>query len=290
MSIKKATPNKTMGYDTAPDVDEGYTPDIRVVDVQDIEVNSWNPNAMDLQNFNMLVETVRKEGMNQPIMVREDKDKPGKFQLVDGEHRFKASKMAGLKKIMVVVVPFSDDLAKMRTISMNHIRGEYIPLRMAKLLADLQKDYSEEEIRRMTGIREEEFSNLQTLLEVPEPDFDGTVTISALEVSRPIHVNLLLMPDEYGKYEEAMQLAMTMAGDLVVPLVGDQVSAYDQAMRLAFGLTGVKLRNLGLAIVCEVFNSIPMELKKDLIEKSKAQFKAFTEKQDAEAAESVPAA
>lgn len=288
MSVKKVVPNKTMAYDQAPDIDEGYTPDIRVVDITDIEVNSWNPNAMDLQNFNMLVETVRKEGMNQPIMVREEKDKPGKFQLIDGEHRFKASKMAGLKKIMVVVVPFSDDLAKMRTISMNHIRGEYIPLRMAKLLADLQADYSEEEIRRMTGIREEEFANLQTLLDVPEPVFEGTVTISSLEVSRPIHVNLLLMPDEYGKYEEAMQLAMTMAGDLVVPLVGDQVGAYDQAMRLAFGLTGVKLRNLGLAIVCEVFNAIPMELKKELVEKSKQQFKAFTDKEDEQASLAGP--
>lgn len=256
-------------------VEKDYTPDVRVVDVASIEVNEWNPNAMDMETFNILVETVRAEGMNQPVLVREKPGEEGTYQLVDGEHRFKASKAAGLKKIMVIVVPYSDDMAKMRTISMNHIKGEYIPLKMAKLLAELQETYSEDEIRRMTGVREEEFANLINLLDVPEPVFEGSVEISSMEVIRPIPVNILLMPDEHESYESAMNLAIAMSGDSVIPMVGEQVGAYDNAMRTAFGITGAKLRNLGLAVVCEVFNAMPADQKKELVEKSKLRFKAF---------------
>lgn len=265
------------------DISKDYEPDVRVVDINLIDVNDWNPNAMDMETFNILTETVRKEGMNQPILVREKAGKKGeeiRYDLVDGEHRFKASKAAGLKKIMVVVVPYTDDMAKIRTISMNQIKGEYIPLKMAKLLAELQETYSEEEIRRMTGVREEEFSNLMNLLDVPEPVFEGSVEISSMEVVRPIPVNLLLMPDEHGSYEEAMNLAIIMGGDAVVPVVGEQVGAYDNAMRQAFGITGAKLRNLGLAVICEVFNALPKEQKEELVGKAKQRFKAFISSDD----------
>lgn len=268
---------KSKKPETLPEITKDYEPDIRVVPVADIEVNDWNPNAMDMETFNILVETVRKEGMNQPILVREKQGEEGKFELIDGEHRFKASKAAGLQKIVVIVVPYSDSMAKVRTISMNNIRGEYIPLKMAKLLAELQEEYSEEEIRRMTGVKEEEFANLLNLLDVPEPVFEGSVEISSMEVTRPIPVNILLMPDEHESYESAMELAIAMSGDAVVPLVGDQVGAYDNAMRTSFGVTGAKLRNLGLAVICEVFNALPAEQKKELVEKSKMRFQAFQE-------------
>lgn len=268
---------KSKKPETLPEITKDYEPDIRVVPVADIEVNDWNPNAMDMETFNILVETVRKEGMNQPILVREKQGEAGKFELIDGEHRFKASKAAGLQKIVVIVVPYSDSMAKVRTISMNNIRGEYIPLKMAKLLAELQEEYSEEEIRRMTGVKEEEFANLLNLLDVPEPVFEGSVEISSMEVTRPIPVNILLMPDEHESYESAMELAIAMSGDAVVPLVGDQVGAYDNAMRTSFGVTGAKLRNLGLAVICEVFNALPAEQKKELVEKSKLRFQAFQE-------------
>src|SRR5574343_211733 len=91
---------KTFGYDQAPDINEDYVPDLRVVDVDAIDVNEWNPNAMDLETFNTLVDAVKKEGMNQPVMVRLSKTE-GRYELIDGEHRFKATKVAGLKKIMV---------------------------------------------------------------------------------------------------------------------------------------------------------------------------------------------
>lgn len=276
MSVKTVKAKKS--EEQAPAViDKDYAPDVRLVPVANIEVNDWNPNAMDMETFNILVETVRAEGMNQPVLVREKKDEPDRYELIDGEHRFKASRAAGIKNIMVIVVPYTDDMAKMRTISMNHIKGEYIPLKMAKLLAELQESYSEEEIRRMTGVKEDEFTNLINLLDVPEPVFEGSVEISSMEVIRPIPVNILLMPDEHESYEAAMNLAISMGGDSVIPMVGEQVGAYDNAMRTAFGITGAKLRNLGLAVVCEVFNALPADQKKELVEKSKLRFKAFQE-------------
>ena len=50
---------KSKKPETLPEITKDYEPDIRVVPVADIEVNDWNPNAMDMETFNILVETVR---------------------------------------------------------------------------------------------------------------------------------------------------------------------------------------------------------------------------------------
>ncbi len=240
--------------------------DIRLVDVNSLDTNTWNPNAMEQEMLDILAETVKEEGMVQPVLVRPHPDLEGRFMVVDGEHRFRASKMAGLKQIAVVVVPYDDTTAKIRTISMNQIKGNYVPLKMAKLLAELQDIHTPAEIRRMTGIKEDEIKSLSKLLEVPDIDFNaGGPSLSSNDVSRPIQVNIMLMPDEHGTFEEAMIKAMELAGPKVIPLVAEEVMEYDKAMKGAFGLAGTKLRNVGMATICAVFNAMPQEQKEEII-------------------------
>jgi ParB-like chromosome segregation protein Spo0J len=49
-----------------------------------------------------LVDTIKAEGVNQPVLFRERMG--GGFEIVDGGHRWKAARMAGLKRIAVVLV------------------------------------------------------------------------------------------------------------------------------------------------------------------------------------------
>ena len=249
--------------------------DIIVADIDDIETNNYNPNVMEQEVFNTLSEHIESDGkMVQPVLVRENPIEDGpRYMVVDGEHRFRASKMAGLKEIAVIVVDYTEDEAKFKTISMNQLRGNYIPLKMAKLLVDLQERYNDSDIKRLTGIDADEMISLTELLEVPDIDFGDAPVISLDTVERPIQINLMLMPDEASSYMEAMTKAMELGGESITPLVGEEVGQYDYAMTTSMGVVGVMLRNIGLSTICKVFNSIPKEQKEELILQHKPEVK-----------------
>src|SRR5262245_39444528 len=205
--------------------------DFRLVPVDDVEKNAYNPNDVEAEFFEAIVSQVKDEGMNQPILVRPAPENPGKFLIVDGEHRWKAAKIAGKQRIGVIVVPFDEKRAKVRTLSMNNLRGQNIPIKLARLLVDLHKDYSSQEIRQMTGIGEDAQTSVLELLQVPEFNPSDGIKISTQDVERPISVSLMLLPDEHGAYTTAMKKAMKLMGDDVTALIGNEVAHYDQAMK-----------------------------------------------------------
>lgn len=240
--------------------------DFRMVDIDRIEPNDYNPNDMEAELFEAIVEQVKDEGMNQPILCRENPDKEGFFLIVDGEHRWKAAKIAGKKLIAIVVVAFDPTTAKVRTLSMNHLRGQNIPIKLARLLVDLHKVYSAADIRKMTGIGEKDQQSVLELLKVPDFKATDGVHLKPQNVQRPVQVHIALLPDEGNVYTKAMKRAMNLCGEDVVALIGHEVTNYDQAMKAAMGLAGAKLRNVALALICETFNSLPADQKKALAE------------------------
>jgi ParB/RepB/Spo0J family partition protein len=235
--------------------------DFRIVPIENVEPNNYNPNDMEVEFFETLVAQVKAEGMNQPILVRPKPGFPDKFLIVDGEHRWKGAKIAGLKKIAIIVVSYDETVAKVRTLSMNNLRGQNIPIRLARLLVDLHKVYTVAEIRSMTGIGEDQQISVLELLKVPDFNPSDGIAISVEKVERPIAVNLMLMPDEFGAYTTAMKKCMKIAGDDVTALIGHEVKDYDLAMKAGMGIAGAKLRNVALAVICGTFNSLPKDLQ-----------------------------
>lgn len=238
--------------------------DFRMADVNLIEPNEYNPNDMEAEFFETIVSQVKAEGMNQPVLCRLNPAKPGWFLIVDGEHRWRAARIAGKKQIAIIVVPFDELKAKVRTLSMNNLRGSNIPIRLARLLVDLNKTYTAAEIRAMTGIGEENQVSVLELLNVPMFNPSDGVKLSAADVERPIQVSLLLLPDEHGAYSTAIKKAMKLMGDDVTALIGHEVADYDQAMKAAMGIAGAKLRNVALAIICETFNKMPKDMQLEI--------------------------
>lgn len=250
--------------------------DFRIVEVDDLVFNDYNPNAMEQELFESLTDQVKEEGgVSQTLLVRPHPEQKGKWLVVDGEHRGKSAKIAGVKRLLAAVVPFVDSKAKLKTLSMNNLRGQAIPIRLAHLLVDLQKTYTQEEIARFTGIGMDKQIDVLKLLEVP--DFsdmgDDTVEISADTVERPVQVSLLLMPDEKGSYDQAMTKAMGIAGADVTPLIGQEVKDYHEAIGEGMGIVGVKLRNVALATICRAFIDMPEEFKAKVAEKVREKLK-----------------
>ena len=263
--------------------------DFRLVPINDVEANDYNPNDMEAEFFESIVAEIKARGMPQPILCRPNPAKEGKFLIVDGEHRWKGSKMAGRKRIAIVVVPYTETEAKVRTLAMNSLRGNNIPIRLARLLVDLNKSYTATEIRSMTGIGEDTQISVLDLLKVPDFNPSDGVKLSAAEVQRPVQVTLLLMPDEHSAYTTAMKKAMKYAGDDVTALIGHEVAEYDQAMKAAMGIAGAKLRNVALSVICATFNALPKEMQAEIAGKA---HKAIYDKlaDDAEVKEAKKAA
>lgn len=142
------------------------------ISVEKIKPNEYNPNVMTKRVFDILVKNIKEEGaMLQPILVTKD------LMIIDGEHRWKASKEAGLEEIPVIISESSDEEAKLKTIAFNKIRGEYDVDLFTELLEDLSEDLEYNEISNYTSIF---VSDIKSLLgdfeeQVENINYDETV-------------------------------------------------------------------------------------------------------------------
>lgn len=146
-------------------------PEVVQVPVDAVRPNEWNPNVVPDHVQAALEKNIERAGFNQPILVRElDKSESGKrrFEIVDGEHRWRAARARGDKTVPVIVRDFTDADAKLQTIAMNRLRGEMEPADVARLVREAeQAGIPLEEQAEFTGHTLDELQGFSKLL-----DFD----------------------------------------------------------------------------------------------------------------------
>jgi ParB/RepB/Spo0J family partition protein len=96
--------------------------------------NKWNPNKMDAFMYARAVESIKEFGFIDPVTARPSR---GKYEIIDGEHRWKAANDLGLTLIPVFVLELSDGKARKLTILLNELRGSADPASMGELLKTL---------------------------------------------------------------------------------------------------------------------------------------------------------
>lgn len=154
------------------------------VDVDQVRENDWNPNEIEPAMFTQLVENMQKAGFNQPLVVRPygGEDEPFEYEVVDGAHRFRAAKQLGMKRVPVIVRPFSDAEAKTQTLAMNRLRGEMDPEAVAKLIRSIESDGIDlEELATHSGYDGDDIGSLLT----DYPDLPEGVSVPPAEPSGP---------------------------------------------------------------------------------------------------------
>jgi hypothetical protein len=133
-----------------------------------------NPNEQDEKIFDELVERIRKDGVDEPIIVvpeladpnTKNKDAPrgytGKYLIVSGHHRAKAAEACGLASIPAIVREgWDDDRVKIELISRNHLRGQLNPHKFTELFDSLKNRYDPEILKRQMGFTaQKEFNAL----------------------------------------------------------------------------------------------------------------------------------
>ena len=93
----KTTPNKTKKGNKTPPASE--------INISAIKANQYQPRTtFDEKKLKELSESIKKHGVIQPVLLRQE----GKgYELIAGERRLRASKLAGLKKIPAVAVSYT---------------------------------------------------------------------------------------------------------------------------------------------------------------------------------------
>lgn len=139
------------------------------VKLMDIEPNRDQPRKQfDEEALNELANSIAKHGILQPLLVRPLND--GTYQLVAGERRWRASRIAGLTEVPVVIRDLTDAQVAEMALVENLQRENLNPMETArgfKELAD-KYGYTQEEISEIIGCSRSAVTNFLRLLTLPE--------------------------------------------------------------------------------------------------------------------------
>ena len=77
--------------------------------IGDLSPNKYQPRVnFDEEKLLELANSIRKNGIIQPIAVREDKVDPGRYEIVAGERRWLAAQKAGLHEVPIVILDLDE--------------------------------------------------------------------------------------------------------------------------------------------------------------------------------------
>ena len=120
-----------------------------------------------------LAESIKAQGILQPILVRQLQDGPnqGKYEIIAGERRFRAAKLAGLDSVPVLVRDVPNEVAAAMALIENIQREDLNPLEEAQGLQRLVKEFglTHEQAAQAVGRSRSAASNLLRLLNLAEP-------------------------------------------------------------------------------------------------------------------------
>ena len=142
--------------------------------VTDMVAGQYQPRThMDEGALYELAESIKAQGVMQPILVRQLKtgDNAGKYEIIAGERRFRASKLAGLDSVPVLVRDVPDEAAAAMALIENMQREDLNPLEEAQGLQRLVKEFglTHEQAAQAVGRSRSAASNLLRLLQLAEP-------------------------------------------------------------------------------------------------------------------------
>ena len=116
-----------------------------------------------------LARSIEENGLLQPILVREYAN--GRYQIIAGERRFRASKIAGLTEIPAIILDKDDRAVAEISLIENIQREDLNPIEEAMALRALSEDYglTQEELSARIGKSRSAVANSMRLLNLPAP-------------------------------------------------------------------------------------------------------------------------
>ncbi|HVT13041.1 MAG TPA: ParB/RepB/Spo0J family partition protein [Fimbriimonadaceae bacterium] len=181
------------------------------VAIEAIEANRWQPRSVFRdQALEELAASIREVGVLQPLVVRPIHE--DRYELIAGERRLRASKLAGLTHVPIIVRSTSDQSALEIALIENIQREDIGPLECARAYRQLMSEFglTQEQVADKVGKARTSVANTVRLLRLPPKIQDGLETGRITEG----HARAILAFDreevQLAVYEQALSKGMTV--------------------------------------------------------------------------------
>lgn len=221
---------KPVGYVNKEIVTDSETPaasgDVLRIPVRIIEPNPFQPRlTFDQEALEELAESIRTLGLIQPITVRRTSD--GKYQIISGERRFRASKLAGMEMIPAYIRDTNDQGMLEMAIVENVQREDLDPIETAlgyQRLID-ECDLTQEQMAQRVGKKRASVTNYLRLLKLPAK-VQHDLKVGLISVG---HAKVLLSAEDEKIQEQLCD--MVIKEDLSVRQLEEKVRKIDKPGR-----------------------------------------------------------
>lgn len=146
--------------------------DVHTLPIKDIIPNPNQPRRKFSEKaLEELAQSIRGQGLLQPLLVRPlGEAHPGKYEIIAGERRWRASKLAGLVEVPVVVRSFTDQETLAAALIENLQREDLNPVEEALGIQTLKEEFSlsQEDLAARLGKSRSAIANSLRLLALPE--------------------------------------------------------------------------------------------------------------------------
>jgi len=161
---------KALLGDSVPDAGRGDD-ELRHLALSDLAPGRYQPRR-EIPNKTLaeLADSIRAQGVVQPLVVRPALEPGSKFEIVAGERRWRAARLAGLKEVPVIVRQVSDQAALAIALVENLQREDLNVVDQAQALSRLSDEFSltHQQVADAIGRSRPAVSNLLRLLELDE--------------------------------------------------------------------------------------------------------------------------
>lgn len=192
---------------TTPEV--RFHRDIQIIPIEQIHPNSFNSNEMSDEEQRKIKEDILANGFFGAILVRPVAS--GGFEIVDGEHRWRALREIGISEVPCLVVEHDDAKAQINSIRLNTERGNQNPKKVGKIIQSLEASgMTLPQIERDLIYSQAELEDRKDLLLLPENIEEMIQTREAAEREQMSLIFSFMVPSAYQDYVDR---AIEMFGD-----------------------------------------------------------------------------
>lgn len=179
--------------------------EVTLIELNRIVPNDYNPNVVPEDIMAKLRAEIAHKGLCEPILVRSRGDG---YEIVDGEHRWQICRDLGWKEIPCIVKDYGDAEAKIKTLQLNYMRGSVIPIKLAHLIHDLNKEITVEDLVKRLPYEKPEMMDSLELLKLPD-DFGQRLEYQAREEEKamPVVMSFVVPREQAEIIEKALEMA-----------------------------------------------------------------------------------
>lgn len=180
--------------------------EITLIELSKIHPNPYNPNRIEEGMLAKLRLEISQKGLKLPILVRSGQS--GGYEIVDGYHRWLICQELGMTAIPCIIQDFTDTEAKIKCLQMNYLRGSAVPIKLASLIHDLNREMTLEDLEKRLPYEKPQMMDSLELLKLPDNYGRDIEERAKIEMGRlPFVIAFIVYKEQSQVIEEAINIA-----------------------------------------------------------------------------------